>query len=244
MTGYSYPPSRSRDAGPPSGPLPLPDGTAAIPALTFTADTDTGLFRPGANQIGMTAGGTSRLTATPQGAVIAGTLTVESSGTHRVKAAGQLPEIMLERYAGTLAAPTATQANDILGRFVFGGHTGAGETFNRAGLWCRAVETFTASANGTQFEMWTTPTGSTTTARRLTVEATGAVNLETGPLKMAGAEVLNSARHLVLRAYTVATLPTAAVAGQLVHVSNGSANRYLAISDGSQWRFQDGSVVS
>ena len=33
------------------------DGTAAAPGLGFGSDTDTGIFRPGANRFGITAGG-------------------------------------------------------------------------------------------------------------------------------------------------------------------------------------------
>ncbi|MCC7320349.1 MAG: DUF2793 domain-containing protein [Rubellimicrobium sp.] len=36
------------------------DGTGALPGLGFAADPDTGLFRPGANQIGLAAGGVQR----------------------------------------------------------------------------------------------------------------------------------------------------------------------------------------
>jgi hypothetical protein len=36
------------------------DGTAALPGLRFSADADTGLRRPGANQIGMVTGGVQR----------------------------------------------------------------------------------------------------------------------------------------------------------------------------------------
>ncbi|QYK40375.1 MAG: DUF2793 domain-containing protein [Paracoccaceae bacterium] len=38
----------------------LPDGTAALPGLRFGSDTDTGLDRPAANQIGLVAGGARR----------------------------------------------------------------------------------------------------------------------------------------------------------------------------------------
>ncbi|MEK6249051.1 MAG: hypothetical protein N2C12_12785, partial [Planctomycetales bacterium] len=51
----------------PPGPTPLPDpllisdGTAAAPSLAFTADTDTGMYRAGTNEIGFTAGGVELL---------------------------------------------------------------------------------------------------------------------------------------------------------------------------------------
>lgn len=50
---------------------------------------------------------------------------------------------------------------------------------------------------------------------------------------------------LGLPVYTVATLPTASEwPYSLVAVSNGTSNKRLAISDGTNWRFPDGAVVS
>lgn len=48
-----------------------------------------------------------------------------------------------------------------------------------------------------------------------------------------------------LPSYTVATLPDAAtnVRG-LVYVSDGTSNKRLAVSDGTNWRFPDGNIVS
>jgi len=48
-----------------------------------------------------------------------------------------------------------------------------------------------------------------------------------------------------LPSYTVATLPSAAnFVRCMVYVSNGAGNKRLAISDGSNWRWPDGTVVS
>jgi len=41
-----------------------PQGTAAIPGITFSADTDTGVYRAGANIVGVSVGGTGQLTIT------------------------------------------------------------------------------------------------------------------------------------------------------------------------------------
>lgn len=43
------------------------DGTAAAPIYTFSSDTDTGLYRSGANDIGVTLGGTQRLSFNTNG---------------------------------------------------------------------------------------------------------------------------------------------------------------------------------
>lgn len=45
--------------------------------------------------------------------------------------------------------------------------------------------------------------------------------------------------------YTVATVPDASAnQGGLIFVSDGSLNRSLATSDGTNWRFADGAIIS
>lgn len=51
-----------------------------------------------------------------------------------------------------------------------------------------------------------------------------------------------SARYL--KSYTVAGLPAAGSAGQYIYVSNGTTNKRFAVSDGTNWRFPDGAIVS
>ena len=67
-----------------------------------------------------------------------------------------------------------------------------------------------------------------------------------GSIKMgvAGAVVISASRHHQLRSYTVATLPSAASAGQMIYVSDGTSNKRMAVSDGTNWRFPDGNIVS
>jgi hypothetical protein len=57
-------------------PLQLPDGTAALPSLTFSADLNTGLYRVGADSIGLSTGGTVRLTIASALATLATPLTI------------------------------------------------------------------------------------------------------------------------------------------------------------------------
>lgn len=48
-----------------------------------------------------------------------------------------------------------------------------------------------------------------------------------------------------LPSFTVSTLPTASKWAQcLIYVSNGTTNKRLAVSDGTNWRFPDGNIVS
>jgi hypothetical protein len=50
-----------------ANPLEVPDGTAALPAIANTGDTDTGMFFPADNALGFTTGGTERLRVTDAG---------------------------------------------------------------------------------------------------------------------------------------------------------------------------------
>lgn len=54
-----------------------------------------------------------------------------------------------------------------------------------------------------------------------------------------------SAAPFILPTYTVATLPSAARYKQgLIYVSDGTSNKRLAVSDGTNWRWPDGAIVS
>jgi hypothetical protein len=72
-------------------PLRIADGAAAGPGLRFDADGDTGVFRPGPDQVALVAGGVARLTAGPAG--------VEAT-------------VPLRAPAGTAAAPGQSFAAD------------------------------------------------------------------------------------------------------------------------------------
>lgn len=54
-----------------TGSVKVPLGTAALPSYTFTGDTNTGFYSPGADQVGISTGGTARLTVAADGLVSA-----------------------------------------------------------------------------------------------------------------------------------------------------------------------------
>lgn len=63
----------SRAGGTMTGALAAILGTAAAPGVTFSGDTDTGMFSPGANQVALAAGGTEVLRGTVDGVQMSGT---------------------------------------------------------------------------------------------------------------------------------------------------------------------------
>ncbi|NOJ61855.1 hypothetical protein, partial [Arthrobacter sp. 260] len=50
-------------------------GTAAAPSITFTGDTDTGVYSGGANKVDITTGGTKRVEVSSIGLDITGAIT-------------------------------------------------------------------------------------------------------------------------------------------------------------------------
>ena len=57
VNGTATPLTKLAQVDPSTGVLSLPNASAATPALTFSSDTDTGLFRPSANHLGVAVGG-------------------------------------------------------------------------------------------------------------------------------------------------------------------------------------------
>lgn len=76
------------ETGPAGSVSGMADGSAAAPSLAFSADTNTGLYRVGADQLGFTTGGTSAMTidasqnvAVTGGVDVTGALTVDGNTT-------------------------------------------------------------------------------------------------------------------------------------------------------------------
>jgi hypothetical protein len=156
-------------------------------------------------------------------------------------AAGPSAPVFFGRKArGTRDAPEAVQAGDTL--IGFRGYAYTGTEFLRAAegvaFLLEAAENISDSAYGTQIRFFTTLNGTTTIEERVRIAHDGA-------LQMGGENtVVDANRHFMLRAYTVATLPQATVPGQLIYVSDGAANKRLAVSDGTGWRWSDGTTVT
>lgn len=196
-----------------TGTVSVPAGSAAAPGLSFAAGT--GVSSPASNTVGISTGGSERIRV--GSATAATTLSVSSDAT--------ATDIALVRANATSNTSSAaillgnTQAN------VAAGFSLSGD-------------------GGLHIHTGVTGAGSATVGtRRVSLDGGGTMNLLSGGLAMGGTTVVTAARHLCLRSYTVATLPSAATVS-LVYVSDGAANKRLAVSDGSVWRWPDGSVVS
>ena len=151
---------------------------------------------------------------------------------------------------GTASAPSALQAADqIFNLAAFGFGATQYNANSGGGVLARAVENWSDTARGMELAFSATPAGSAIAVTHLRLTS---LNARFGDgagspvaLQMNGSNtIVTGERHFLLRSYTVAGLPTASPEGQMIYVSNGNANRRLAVSDGTNWRFPDGAVVS
>lgn len=136
-----------------------------------------------------------------------------------------------------IGAHAAIAVNDELGGFAFAGSDGS---VFRDGAHIRAVATGAQVNNRTPWRIvFDTTDGSAAVNARVSIEPGGELAMFTG-----FNTVIDANRHHRLRAHTLATLPSASPAGQMIFVSDGSSNRQIAVSDGSDRRFANGNVVS
>lgn len=136
----------------------------------------------------------------------------------------------------TVGAHGACLAGDASGEFTFGWSNGS-YICEGARIIVAAEEAPGTNYTPARFAFWTSGPGGTPPAERLAVNATG--DLQMGGINT----VIGGNRHLRLRSYTVATLPVG-TAADMIYVSNGTSNRRLAVYDGTNWCWADGTVVS
>ena len=88
----------------------VPNGSASAPGLAFGADQDLGLYRVGANSLGISTGGTQRFTIDGSGNVtISGGLTVEGQTTTVESTVVTIDDKNIE--LGSVASPSNTTAD-------------------------------------------------------------------------------------------------------------------------------------
>ena len=215
-----------------------PDGSAWTTALSV--DRTTGYMQTAAG----IAFGAAQQTTEYSGTAATPNVQINSTGAAasflmaRWGANASPGRIFFGKSRGTaIGTHAAIAANDELGGFAFAGSDGSAF---RDGAHIRAVATGTQVSNRTPSRIvFDTTDGSAAVNTRVSIEPGGELAMGTG-----FNTVIDANRHHRLRAYAVATLPSASPAGQLIFVSDGSSNRHIAVSDGSDWRFADGNVVS
>lgn len=145
--------------------------------------------------------------------------------------------IFAHKARGSLTAPSAVQSGDTLLVFQARGHDGIIPVSSSQILF--SVDgNVSANSVPSRITFSTTAVGSTTMSEALRITSDNSL-VHRGN----ATTIVDTNSHLGLRSYTVATLP-AASATKMIYVSNGTANKRLAVSDGTSWRWPDGNIVS
>jgi len=114
----------------------LPDGTAAAPALAFSSDQANGIYLAGTDIVGITTGGTQRVTVDASGnVIISGDLTVQGATTTVESTTVTIDDKNLE--LGSVSTPTDTTADG-------GGITLKGAT-DKTISWVNSTDAWTLS---------------------------------------------------------------------------------------------------
>jgi hypothetical protein len=96
-----------------------------------------------------------------------------------VARAGQTPVVAVRRAGGTLEAPAAVQAGDVLGRIEAQGFDGANYSGFQAGIDFPAAESWTPTGTGVSMRFYTTSAGSTAAFNRMAIMHDGRVGIGT-----------------------------------------------------------------
>ncbi|MCS6935682.1 MAG: hypothetical protein NZM35_11130, partial [Chitinophagales bacterium] len=179
------------------------DGTASTPSYRFTADTDNGMYRPAANQIGFSMDGTEkvRFNGNATDALIGINTTSPSAPIDIVRTTsnsmitgtnfGNAPNYDLRRAQGTVSSPTIVNNNTVLARIR--GVAYDGNSYETAAQ--IVYETDAATGDNDmpgRISFHTTPDGSATPAERMRINNAGTIRFNAyttnGILKTTGGD--------------------------------------------------------
>jgi hypothetical protein len=213
-----------------------PAGRADRPGVMVGSEA-TGLFAPSATDIAAVANGVEVLRATSAGTVTLGA----TSGAHGFGVTTPASTVNRVIATGTIAAGTPSLA-------VAGTDTNIGVALAAKGtgtvrLQTRGATAFEVNATGTPGNFVRVNATASGGSPQLLAQGSDAnVPLQ---LSSKGTAAVSTTNPFQLASYTIATLPAAAsYARCLIYVADGTANKRLAISDGTAWRWPDGAVVS
>lgn len=210
--------------------------TATLTNKTADALTLTGITTQGTVGTFATRFGSSDVT--PEFAMKGTSSGGSSFANMRFTGTANGPTNFFVKSRGAANANDLVQSGDLLGHISWGGTDGA-KVVEGARITAMVDGTAALSSMPTAMILYTNSGSGATPIERLRIDSTGQL------IHRANATTIVDANsHLGLRSYTVATVPSAATVARLIYVSDGTSNKRLAVSDGTNWRWPDGAIVS
>lgn len=158
----------------PDGIAAIPAGTAAAPGLPVVGDPDSGIFSPGADQLGVATGGIERMRMAADGAVLIGN-TVKIRPASRLEITGNTLKTADTFGALNIRREDATPgAGQYLGVVSFG--DAERHTAQVAGL-ALATTPWSTANKATGLGFFVTPTDQATWTLAMTIRPEGTVNI-------------------------------------------------------------------
>jgi hypothetical protein len=177
-------------------------GSAVAPSITFSADTNTGIFSPGADRVSITTGGVDRLTVDDGGRLLVGTSanrpsrlannnynslfqieTTVDSGIAQSRFIDGVSATFLafQKARGTKASPAAVINNDQTGTISFSGYDSANWT-NTAIIQAEVDGTPGLDDMPGRIRFLTTAAGNFIPTERMRIDRAGTTTLTSGPI--------------------------------------------------------------
>jgi hypothetical protein len=200
-----------------TGVLAVTAGTAALPGIAVSGDPNTGIYSPGADQIGIATGGTASITIDSSGRLLVGTSSARGPGDHiarlQVEGTGYATStasvfansndafgsyVFLGKSRGTaVGSNTVVQSGDSLGQVRFSGTDGTGA------ISAAFIETFVDGTPGTndmpgRLVFSTTADGAASPTERMRIDNAGGVFIN----RITGAIITSAERLTVVGAGT------------------------------------------
>jgi hypothetical protein len=241
-----------------SPPVSAPSGSASAPGHSFASDTNTGGFNPSADNYGIATNGVEALRVDGSQRILKGSATSVTFGstTPSVQIHGSdnnAPNLGIANWANDSTQPiiralksrgatVGTHGLVLSGDTVLNidGFASDGSAFNRMARIKFEIDGTTGVGDMPgRITFFTSLDGFASDVERLRIDNAGALIHRNN-----ATTIVDGSSHLGLRSYTVATLPSASSAARMIYVSDGTSNKRLAVSDGTNWRFPDGAIVS